>query len=429
MQVSVEKISSIERRLTIVVPANEIEKAISKQIDQFAKKAKIDGFRPGKAPLTVIQQRFGDDARREAMNSVIENSLIAALTEQKLRPVNSPRIEPKMMAPNQPFEFIATFEVYPDIADVKLSLNNIEKAVVDIDADDVSKVIEQLRKQYTKWQVVDRAAQEGDRVVLDYHPIFEGKAELENKMENYPIELGSKKMLPGFEEGLLGANPGEERTLSLKFPEDFPVKDRAGKSIEFAIQVKQVFSAEIPSLDKAFVQQLGIKTGDEQELKQQIQQSLEGERDRVVKEKLKEQIFKQLLEQNPIEVPQSMIAREAKHIHDEIYQHQHHDHSEHSEDEMAAFNDMAKKRVILGILISEYAKQQKLVADKARVSQRIQEIASAYESPAEVIKWLSEDERRSGIEAQVLEDQVMEKLMDGVAVIEKKMSYADLKGN
>lgn len=428
MQVSVEKLSNIERRLTIVVPANEIEVAISKQIDQFAKRAKIDGFRPGKAPLTVIQQRYGDDARREAINQVIESSLIEALTEQKLRPVNAPRVEPKLVAPNQPFEFVATFEIYPEVGDVKLALSNLEKAVVDVSGEDVDKVVDQLRKQYTSWQLVDRAAAEGDRVVLDYYAVYEGKEELENKIENFPLELGSKKMLPGFEEGLLGAKAGDERKLSLTFPKDFQVTERAGKPIDFVIQVKQVFAADAPALDQAFVQRLGIKNGDEKELKQQIQQSLEQERDRVVKEKLKEQIFRQLLEQNPLEVPQSMVAKEAKHIHDEIYQNQHHDHAQHSSDEMTTFNEMAKKRVTLGILIAEYAKQHKLTADKARVTQRIVEIASAYEKPQEVIEWLAADERRNGIEAQVMEDQVMEKLMDGVAVIEKKMSYAELKG-
>ncbi len=195
------------------------------------------------------------------------------------------------------------------------------------------------------------------------------------------------------------------------------------------VQVKQVFEAEMPVLDEKFAKQLGVKSGDIEELKKQIKQSLEQECKRLVKEKLKEQIFGQLLEQNPLDVPKSLIAREAKKIHDEVYpQHQPHDHHQHSDEENAAFNDIAKKRVLLGLLVSEYAKQANLTANQAHIDQRIQEIALAYENPQEVIEWLSSAERRSGIEAQVAEDLVLDKLMEGVPLSEKIMSYAELKG-
>jgi trigger factor len=236
-------------------------------------------------------------------------------------------------------------------------------------------------------------------------------------------------MLPGFEQGLVGSKAGDEKNLSLKFPEDFNVTERAGKPIEFVVSVKQVFEADAPVIDDAFVAKLGVKNGQIEELKQQIKQSLELERDRLVKEKIKEQVFRQLLEQNPLEVPNSLIQREAANIHDEIYpQHQHHDHHQHSTDEMAAFNDIAKKRVTLGILIAEYAKQADIKADNNLVLKRIQEIAAAYENPQEVVNWLSSEERRGGIESQVLEDQVMDKLIEGVPSTDKKMSYAELKG-
>lgn len=429
MQVSVEKVSNVERRLTIVVPVNKIEEAYTIQINRFAKNANIKGFRPGKAPMSFIQQRFGDDARKEALSDVIQKSLYEAITEQNLKPINTPQVEPKMMAPNQPLEFVASFEVLPEIEQVKLAMDSIEKLNVEISQDDIKHVVDQLLKQYTKWNVVDRAAQNKDRVVIDYYAIFEGVEDIDNKIQNFPLELGSKVMLPGFEDALMGAKSGEERKLNLSFPEDFGVKERAGKPVDFVVNVKQVFEAQAPALDSQFIEKLGVKSGKEDDLHQQIKQSLELERTRLVKEKLKEQVFRQLLEQNPLDVPNSLVAREAKSIHDEMYpHHQHHDHHDHSDDEMSAFNDVAKKRVALGLLIAEYAKQAELKVDKNRVLERIKEIASAYESPQEVMNWLSSEERLAGIEAQVMEDQVMDKLMEGIPVTEKSMSYAELKG-
>ena len=429
MQVSVEKISAIERRLTIVVPANQVEEAYASHINRFAKNANIKGFRPGKAPVEYIKQRFGDDARKEALGDVMKQALYEAISSEKLKPVSSPRVETKMSMPNQPLEFVASFEILPDIEKVSFSIPQIEKLVVDVTSADVDHVIEQLCKQYTKWNAVDRPAQNNDKLKLEYHAVFEGKADLENKVNDFPLELGSKVMLPGFEEGLLGAKAGDERTLHLSFPADFGIKERAGKPVDFVVLVKQVFVAEKPLLDESFMQRLGIKSGKLEDLQQQIKQSLEQERDRLLKEKLKEQVFKQLLEQNPLEVPLSLIAKEAKHIHDEIYsQHQHHDHAQHSEAEMATFNEIAKKRVALGLLIAEYAKQADIKADKNTVRQRIEEIAAVYENPQEVINWLSTEEQRNGIESQVVEDQVLNKLMDGVSVVEKTISYAELKG-
>lgn len=429
MQVSVEKVSAVERRLTIVVPPDQVEEAYAKHIDKIAKNANVKGFRPGKAPLSYIQQRFGQDARNEAVSEVIQNALQDAIKEQKLRPVTTPRVEPKQISADQPLEFIASFEVLPEIEKVQFSMENVEKFTVDVKAEDVEHVMQSLQKQYTKWNLVERAAQEKDRVVIDYYAVFEGNSDADNKIENHPLELGSKLMLPGFEDGLIGATAGEERTLQLTFPGDSAVDDKAGKPVEFVVQVKQVFEAEAPLTDENFIRKLGVKSGKEDDLREQIRQSLEQERDRLVKEKVKEQVFRQLLEQNPLDVPHSLIANEAKNIHDEFYpQHQHHDHHQHSDQETAAFNDIAKKRVALGLLISEYAKQFNLKADKNRVRQRIQEIAAVYENPQEVVEYLSSGERLHGIEAQVMEDQVVDKLIESVTVTEKTMTYAELKG-
>ncbi len=431
MQVSVEEVSKVERRLTIIVPAERVEEAYKTHITQLARDANIKGFRPGKAPMAIIQQYYGENARREALSEVISKSLNQAITDEKLNPINQPRIEPKKVTPDAPLEFIASFEVLPEIDNIQHNIQNIEKLDVAITADDVKTVITQLLKQYTRWKLVERPAAEKDRVVIDYHTVYEGETDTAHKQENFPLELGSNTMLPGFEQGLIGAKVGDVRTLNLAYPADFSVKERAGKPIDFVVTVKQVFEAETQELNNKFIQQLGIKSGKEEDLNQQIQQTLEQERNRLVKEKLKEQVFSQLIDQNSIDVPASLVTRESKLIHDEIYpQHQHHDHHQHqhSDQELAMFNDIAKKRVALGLLINAFAKKHDIKIDNERVNTRIQEIASSYESPSEVIEWLSSGERLAGIEAQVIEDQVLDKLMEGIAVTEKNMSYAELKG-
>ncbi len=427
MQVSVEKVSKVERRLTITVPANQVEAAYTKRIDRFAKNANIKGFRPGKAPISYIHQRYGEDARKEALSDVIQQSLYEAITTEKLQPVSSPRVEPKSVMVNQPLEFTASFEVLPDIEAIHFAVDSIEKLDISIDQQDIDHVVGQLRKQFTKWKLVERPAQEKDRVVIDYYAIFEGNADTENKIQSFPLELGSNVMLPGFEAALVGAKAEEERTINLAFPADFTIAERAGKPVDFVVQVKQVFESEAPELDEAFIKRLGVKSGTLDDLSAQIKQSLEQERDRLVQEKLKEQVFRQLLEQNPLDVPASLVAKEAKNIHDEVYP-QHHDHHNHSGEEMSRFNEVATKRVALGLLIAEYARQQDIKVDAERVVKRIQEIAAVYENPAEVVQWLSSDERRNGVESQVLEDQVLDKLMESVPMTTKSMTYAEAKG-
>lgn len=429
MQVSVEKVSPVERRLTITVPAQRVEEAYTKQINEVAQKANIKGFRPGKAPLSHIQKQFGDMARKEALSEVIQHALYEAIKEQKLVPISTPQVEPKLGGENDPLEFTASFEVLPEIADVKVAMDNVEKPVVAVQDEDVARVLEQLQKQFTEWKEVTRAAQLSDRIVLDYEATYEGQGDVDNKVADFPLELGSKSMLPGFEEGLIGAQVGDERTLALHFPEDFHDKDKAGKPISFQVKVKRLFEANAPVMDEAFVKRLGVNAGSVDELRTQIKQSLEQERDRLVRDKLKEQVFAQLIEQNPLDVPKSLIEREAKSIHDEVYpQHQAHDHHGHTEDEINTFNDIAKKRVALGLLIAEFTKQHQLKVDQRRVEKRIAEIAAAYEKPEEVITYLSAPERRNGVEAQIMEDQVLDKLIEGLKVTDKSMSYAELKG-
>lgn len=430
MQVTVESPSKIQRKVTVVVPVENMDKAYDQRINKLSKTAKLNGFRPGKIPLDVIKQRFGDSARQEALSEVIQSSLYAAMDQEKLQPVGVPTVEPKTVLAGQPLEFIATFEILPHIEKIHFDVPALEKQIAHIQEEDITKVIEHLRQQQTQWKKVDRAAKVKDQVVIDFKGSIDGVTFSGGQAHDYPIILGSNAMIPGFEEGILGAVTGEERLVKITFPENYFAKEVAGKEAEFAIKVIKINAPEIPVVDAAFINKLGVKSGVLEDLHGEIRKNLERELERVIKLKLKGQVFDKLIEQNPLEIPKALIEREAHRIHDELHPHHKGQDHGHTEAEMATFNEAAHRNVTLGLLVGEYLKQHTIVPDKERIEALMQSVASVYEQPDEVLKYYSTNKKaRAEIEMQVLEEQVMEKLLEGVQVTEKLLSYSELMGN
>jgi len=426
MQVSVEAPSKLERRLTVVVPVEKLNEAYDKRLANVARSAKIAGFRPGKAPLNVVKQRYGDSVRQEALSEVIQSSLYDALNQEKLNPVGVPTVEPKMIVPEQPLEFIATFEVLPEIENFRFDLKSLEKQVATIADEDIQRVIDHLCTQHTTWKKVERAAQDKDQVVIDFRGSIDGVLFAGGEAHDYPIVLGAKTMIPGFEEGISGMKAGEEKVIEVTFPKDYFSAEVAGKTAEFALKAISVSQPELPEINEAFVKKLGIKSGNLADLHAEIRKNLGRELERVIYSKLKTQVFDKLLEQNVMEIPKALIEREANRIHDEVHPHHGHQHS-HTEAEMASFNDAAKRNVALGLLVAEIVKQHKISADKERVQTYLTKLATAYEDPAEVMEWYSQNKRAyAEIEMQVLEEQVVESLLKDVQVTEKMLSYNEL---
>jgi trigger factor len=426
MQVSVESPSKLQRRMTISVPANQLDEAFDKRIAKIAKTAKVKGFRPGHVPLTQIKQMYGDAARQEALSDVIQNSLYAAIQQEKLNPVGVPTVEPKTIAPGQPLEFIATFEVLPEIAQVNFKAKTIEKNTASIVDADIDKVVDRLSEQYTTWREVSRAAKEKDQVVVDFRGSIEGKVFPGGEAHDYPVVIGSNSMIPGFEEGLVGVKAGDEKTIVVTFPAEYFAKEVAGKKAEFQIQARKVSEPEAPVMDEALIKKFGIENGNLEELRAEIRKNLEREVERLIQSKLKAKIFDLLIEQNGIEIPKALIEQEAKRIHDEVHPHHGKEHH-HTDSEMAEFNQAAERNVTLGLLIGEFVKQHKITPNKEKVQAHITKLAAAYENPAEVVKWYTSDKRRMAeIEMLVLEDQVIDKLLEGVDVKEKMLSYTEL---
>lgn len=430
MQVSVEAPSKIQRRVTVVVPVQTLDIAYDQRIVKLSQTAKINGFRPGKVPLDVIKQRFGDSARQEALSEVIQSSLYSAMAQEKLSAVGVPMVEPKTVIPGQPLEFVATFEIIPVVESVNFNITTLEKQVSVIKDEDVDRVIDHLRQQHTTWTKVDRVAQDKDQVSVDFSGSIDGVVFQGGEAHDYPIILGSKTMIPGFEEGILGLKAGDHKVISVTFPESYFAKEVAGKAAEFKINVLKVMEPKLPEVDAAFIKKLGVKSASLDDLRVEIRNNLERELERIIKLKLKGQVFDKLLEQNELEIPKALIEREAGRIHDELHpHHKGHDHG-HSEAEMAMFNDAAKRNVTLGILVGELVKQHKITPDNDRIQAYIASVSAAYENPAEVSKWYSSNKQAlAEVQMQVLEEQVVEKLLEGVQVTEKLLSYQELTAN
>jgi len=428
MQVSVEAPNNLQRRITVVVPVDKIDQAIDKKVVDLSKTADINGFRKGKIPLDYIKKRYGDSVRQQALSEVIQTSLREAINKEKLNPVDVPVVEPKEVVPGQPLEFVATFEVMPEVEAVKFSLDSIEKQTATVENEDVDKVVNHLQQQQVTWASVERPAKDTDQVVIDFCGKIDGKEFDGGKASDYAIVIGSKTMIPGFEEGLVGIKAGEEKNIPVKFPESYFAKEFAGKEAEFSVKAIKVSKANLPEINEDFIKKFGVKTGKVDDFKVEVRNNLERELSRMVESKLKKEVFDNLLLQNPIEMPKAVVEREAKRIHEQL--HPHHaggkDHG-HSKEEMASFDEAAKRNVALGMLVAKLIQKHSISPDKSKIEAQIKKMSGVYEDPAEIVSYYENNKQaKAEIEMQVIEDQLVEKLLENVTVKENKVGYSEL---
>ncbi|MDX1902392.1 MAG: trigger factor [Gammaproteobacteria bacterium] len=428
MQVSVETLGALERRVTVTLPAELLGQAYDKHIAGFAQKAKIDGFRPGKAPLDRVKQLYGNAAREEAISEVIQTSLQNAIVQEKIIPAGPPSVEPRSVMFGQPFEYVATFEVYPDLDNVAFDSTRLEKETASITDEDIDYALEQIRKQQASWETVEgRTAQDGDRATIDFLGTLDGTAFPGGEAKNFPMVIGSKRMIPGFEEGVIGMEIGSEKKIPVTFPEEYHAKELAGKQAEFTIKLHSISAPKLPEIDAEFIKLLGVKSGDVADLRKEILTNLQRELDRVIQGKLKNQVFKRILEQNPIEVPKSLIEREANRLHDEMHQHDPNHSHNHHDSEMEGFREAAKKNVALALLVSALIKKHEIVVTEDKVNQRLEVIASSYEDSTSVVRWYQSNPRAlEEIRAQLVEDLLVEKLLAGIEVVDKILTYREI---
>jgi trigger factor len=425
MQVSVETTSNIERRMTIGVPAQEIDQAVQKRLQETARTVRLNGFRPGKVPVSVVKRRFGDSIRQEVVGEVMRDSYIKALQEQDINPAGWPKFEPKVMEEGKDLEFIATFEVLPEIELGDLSAISIEKPVSEVTDKDIDSMIDNLRRQQATMKEVKRKCKNKDVVTIDFKGFIDGEAFEGGSAEGHRLTLGSGQMIPGFEKGIVGAKAGEEIEIEVTFPEDYHNEELAGKPAKFQITVHKVEEPQLPELDADFFQRFGIDAEDEAAFREEVKKNMERELKQAVSNKVKNDVIDGLLDVTELEVPAALVDQEIDRLRQDAAQ-RFGGQVDFQQLPKEIFEDQAKRRVKTGLLFQEVVKKNDLKADPAKVEEKIQEIASTYEQPEEVVAHFNNNpDQKSQIEAAVLEDAVVECVLAQAKVKEKKMKYED----
>lgn len=425
MQVSVENTSALERRMTIGVPAERIEAEVNKRLQQTARNAKIPGFRPGKVPMSVIRQRYEADARQEALGNVIQASFYEAVVEQKLNPAGAPAVEPKVFEKGKDLEYIATFEVFPEFEVGAFDSIEVERLSADVADSDLDNMLEVLRKQNVRYKQVERAAQTEDQLNIDFVGKIEGEAFSGGSASGTQLVLGSGRMIPGFEDGLVGAKAGEEKVLNLNFPEDYQNLELAGKAAEFTVTVNSVSEAKLPELNEEFFGQFGIKETGLDGFRAEVRKNMERELRQAIKAKIKNQVMDGLVSTNPIEVPKALLDNEVDRLRVQAVQ-QFGGNIKPDQLPAELFTEQAKRRVVLGLIVAEVVKQNELKPDEARVRELIQEMASAYQEPEQVVSWYyKNDEQLNEVRSVVLEEQVVDTVLQKAKVTDKAVSYEE----
>jgi len=429
MQVSVETTQGLERRLNITVPAATIDAEVKNRLRELAKRQRIDGFRPGKAPVSIIQKRFGLAVLQEVASEQMQRSFYDAIIENKLTPAGAPTFAPGALEAGKDLAFTATFEVYPEVTVAALDNVEVTKPVVDISEDDLNKMLDTLRKQHAKWEDKDAAAVTGDRVTMDFVGTIDGEEFEGGKATNFVLELGQGRMIPGFEEGVVGKAAGEQATVDVTFPEEYHAENLKGKAASFAVTVSKVETQVLPELNDEFATLFGLTEASVDALKAEVRKNMERELKQTIKGKVKEQVIKGLLATNEVEVPKSLIASEVDVLRQQALQRfgQNVDPKQLPELPASLFEEQAKDRVKVGLLLGEIIKTNALKVDEKKVQELIDNVASAYEDPAEVVQYYkSNKELMQSMRNVALEEQAIDVVLASAKVTEQVAAFDEI---
>lgn len=431
MHVSIETTSKLERRLTVGVPAETVESEVDTRLKQAVKNVRLPGFRPGKVPLKVMRQRFGPGVRQEVLGEVMSRSFQDAVVQENLKPAGQPSIEPRSMEAGKDLEYIATFEVFPEVDVLELQDFAVVTPTANVSPEDVDNIIEVFRKQRGSWELVDRPAQLEDRVTIDFAGTRDGEAFEGGSAEGNELELGSGRMIPGFEDGVVGMSAGEQKTLHLSFPEDYQAEELQGAAVEFAITLQKAEEMIPAPLDAELFAAYGVESDDEVAFRSEVEQNMARELRNAVEARVKQQVMDTLIDAyQDLEIPGALIAQETNSLRQQMFQQfggagaQDLDLQSLLPDEM--FAEKATRRVKLGLILAELISHHELKTDPDALRTAVEDIASTYQDPEEVVNWYyGNQEQLSAVESKVLEDQVVQKLLDSASVTEEACSYQD----
>ncbi|MES1951305.1 trigger factor [Salinisphaera sp. S4-8] len=433
MDVSVENPGGLARRLKVQIPAERVSEAVDAKVKRVGQHAKIPGFRPGKVPLKVLYQRYGAQARQEAAGELIQSVYPEAIEKAELKPAGQPQIELGEVNEDGPLEFTASFDVYPEIELTGLDGLTVEKPVVEVTDADIDKTIDRIREQNKTYEAVDRESQDGDQVVVDYVGRIDGEAFEGGTGNDIEVNIGEQQFLPDLERALVGRKADEQFDVDVSFPEDYGAKDLAGKTATFDVTVKAVKEAKLPEIDDEFLKQMGIEEGGVDALKDKVRESLEQEAKHAVDTSVKTQVMDGVHAANPIEVPESMVAQEIDRMRKEALQRM--PREMQGDEEQAkkllpdeVLRENAERRVALGLLIAEIISEKEIELDQERVSQKMEEVAAGYGDQAEQVKayYQQNPQLMQGLQAMVMEEQVVDTLLEGATVTEKETELDEL---
>ncbi|MBD1582945.1 trigger factor [Pseudoalteromonas sp. S16_S37] len=427
MQVSVETTQGLERRLTITVPAENVETEVKKRLQQLSKTQRIDGFRAGKVPVSVIAKRFGMAVRQEVAGELMQRNYIEAIISEKINPAGAPTFAPKALEAGKDLEFDATFEVYPEVELKDLEKIAVEKPVVEVTDEDLANMLETLRKQHATWVESDAAAGEKDRVTIDFVGTLDGEEFEGGKAEDFPLELGQGRMIPGFEDNIVGKKVGEEVVADVTFPEEYHAENLKGKPAQFTITVKKVEVQELPELNDEFAAKFGVAEGGVDALKEEVKKNMTRELSQAVKANVKDQAIKGLLATNETEVPKALIGQEINALRQQAAQRFGGNAQNMPELPAELFHEQAVTRVKTGLLLGEVIKVNDIKVDEAKVDELIETVASAYEDPSEVVAYYKSNEQMMQQMRNVaMEEQAVEAILAAAQVSEVEKAFDDI---
>jgi len=426
MQISVENTGKLERRMQVQVPAERVSQEIATRLKELSRTARLKGFRPGKAPITVIRQQFGQQVHREVIGELMQSSFAEAVTQNQLSPAGSPRIEPTSVAEGQDLTYVATFEVFPEVALQPIGSLALERATAEVTDADVDAMIERLRKQQTKYSPVTRPAADGDKVSVDFVGSLDGEPFAGGKGESVPIVIGEGRMLAQLEQGLAGAAGGESREIGVDFPPDYRATELAGKHAVFKVDVKSVEEPTLPALDDEFCAAFGVTEGGVSKLREDVRANMQRELEQNLRNRNKAAVMDKLYQANPVDVPNSLLESQIRDMQiEEMRRTGAKDVSQAPPRE--PFVDPARRRIALGLLINEIIRRENIVLDPARSNARLDEMVGTYGDPAALKRaYLQNADAMRQVQSIALEDQVVDFILAHAQVHEKRHTFKEL---
>lgn len=427
MQVSVEKTSELTRKMTVTVPETIIQEKMAERLKTLSRQVKMDGFRPGKVPQHVVQKMYGDRVRGEVTGDIIQSTYYDAIRERDLKPAGQPHIHP--LEQGEGFQYTAEFEIYPEISLAGIEELEIVRPVANIGADDVDEMIEKLRDQKKTWQEVERAAQDKDRITISFSGVSEGENFTDGKVNDFPVVIGGKQMIPGFEENLIGLKKGATKKFSVTFPEQYNNAKLAGKAAEFEVEAFKIEEPVLPDVNEEFIKSYGSNEGTMAAFRADVTANMERELEQSLHNALKNNVLDALYEKVKFTIPNALIDAEIESLMQPYLESAKRQKVKREAMDLPKdiFKEQAQKRVALGLILGEIIHANGITVDEAKVRETVENMAKSYEQPEDFVKWYYGDKSRlNNVQQMVLEDQTVEWLVSKAKISDKTISFNDI---